>query len=103
MKNLKTFKEDASLAAASRILSQTSQSDSAVKNLNRNVLPDLMKSVSNPNVTSSRALPNLARPRSFDATPDRQSSLTRSHFNSNIGNKLGTRIDTTDNNKLQIK
>lgn len=78
-------------------------SSSAISNANRNYLPDVMSSSSNPNTTSSRAEPNIARPRSFDAAPDRQASLTRSYFNSNIGNKMGVRIDTTDNNKLGIK
>ena len=98
MKTFKKFRTEQSLTSQTPLAS-----DASIKNANRNAIPDLMKSISNPNDNSSRALPNLARPRSFDATPDRQSSLTRSHFNSNIGNKLGTRIDTTDNNKLQIK
>lgn len=94
MKTLKQFRE-ANLS--------TLGSSSAVSNANRNYLPDTLSKASNPNTTSSRAEPNSARPRSFDATPDRQANLTRGYFNANLGNKMGARIDTTDNNKLGIK
>lgn len=93
MKTLKQFRSEQT----------TLGSDAAIKNANRNFMSDILKNTSNPNLTSSRATPNLARPRSFDATPDRQANLTRSSFNSNIGNKMGARIDTTDNNLLNMK
>lgn len=99
MKTFKQLREDALEAAAKKLMSGTTSgptssdgtlNNTATRNLSRNTVTDFTSASlrSNPNNPEPRTIPNLARPRSLDAVPNRQTNLATSSFNANYGNKL---------------